>query len=38
LSRLLQRMPQIQLETKNFEYRPVYFLRALKSLPITLHN
>jgi cytochrome P450 len=38
LSSLLQRMPQIQLATRNFEYRPVFFLRALKSLPITLQN
>jgi cytochrome P450 len=34
LSRLLDRMPQIQLGTKHFEYQPAYFLRALKSLPI----
>jgi cytochrome P450 len=33
-SRLLQRMPQIQLGTTHFEYQPAYFLRALKSLPV----
>ena len=34
LSKLVQRMPQVQLATKDFEYRPLYFLRALNSLLI----
>jgi cytochrome P450 len=34
LSKLVQRMPRVQLATKDFEYRPLYFLRALKSLLI----
>ena len=34
LSRLLRRMPQVQLGTNHFVYQPLYFLRALKSLPI----
>jgi cytochrome P450 len=34
LSRLLDRIPQIQLGTLHFEYRPLYFLRALQSLPV----
>ena len=38
LSRLLSRMPRMQLATKHFEYRPVYFLRALKSLPIVVRG
>jgi cytochrome P450 len=38
LSRLLERMPQMQLGTRHFEYRPLYFLRALKSLPIVVRG
>ena len=38
LSRLLDRMPQVQLGTRHFEYRPLYFLRALKSLPIVVRG
>jgi cytochrome P450 len=34
LSRLLDRLPQVQLGTRHFEFRPPYFLRALKSLPM----
>jgi cytochrome P450 len=34
LSKLVHRMPRVQLTTKDFEYRPLYFLRALKSLLI----
>ena len=34
LSKLVHRMPRVQLATKDFEYRPLYFLRALKSLLI----
>ncbi len=34
LSRLLRRMPQVQLGINHFEYEPLYILRALKSLPI----
>lgn len=32
LSKLVHRIPRVQLATKDFEYRPLYFLRALKSL------
>jgi cytochrome P450 len=38
LSRLLERIPHLQLGTRNFEYRPLYFLRALKSLPIVVRD
>ncbi|MBV9734053.1 MAG: cytochrome P450, partial [Verrucomicrobia bacterium] len=38
LSRLLERIPHVQLATWNFEYRPLYFLRALKSLPIQVQG
>jgi cytochrome P450 len=38
LSRLLERIPQVQLGTRHFEYRPLYFLRALKSLPIVVRD
>jgi cytochrome P450 len=38
LSRLLERIPQIQLGTGHFEYRPLYFLRSLKSLPIIIRG
>lgn len=38
LSALLQRMPGIQLKTTAFEYQPVYFLRALKSLPVAVNE
>jgi cytochrome P450 len=38
LSRLLERIPQVQLATRRFEYRPLYFLRALKSLPVVVHR
>jgi cytochrome P450 len=36
LSALLDRIPNVELGTREFEYRPVYFLRALKSLPIVM--
>jgi cytochrome P450 len=36
-SQLLKRFPRIQLLTDKFEYHPVYFLRALKSLPVTVN-
>jgi cytochrome P450 len=36
LSRLLERIPEVQLATRYFEYQPIYFLRALKSLPIVV--
>jgi cytochrome P450 len=35
-SGLLQRMPQISLRTDCFDYQPIYFLRALKSLPVAV--
>ena len=38
LSRLLERIPQVQLATRHFEYRPLYFLRALKSLPVVVRR
>jgi cytochrome P450 len=38
LSRLLDRLPQVQLGTRHFEYRPPYFLRALKSLPMLVRG
>jgi cytochrome P450 len=38
LSRLLERIPQVQLGTRRFEYRPLYFLRALRSLPIVVRG
>jgi cytochrome P450 len=38
LSRLLDRMPNVELGTRQFEYRPLYFLRALKSLPIVIRR
>jgi cytochrome P450 len=38
LSRLLERVPQVQLATWHFEYRPIHFLRALKSLPIVVRS
>jgi cytochrome P450 len=38
LSSLLDRIPKVQLGTRHFEYRPLYFLRALKSLPIVLRG
>lgn len=38
LSRLLDRIPNLELGTRQFEYRPLYFLRALKSLPIVIRR
>lgn len=38
LAALLRRVPDIQLLTDEFEYKPVYFLRALKSLPVAVHG
>jgi pimeloyl-[acyl-carrier protein] synthase len=38
LSRLLDRLPQVQLGTRHFEYRPPYFLRVLKSLPMLVRG
>jgi len=36
LAELLKRMPNVQLKTREFEYAPVYFVRSLKSLPISI--
>jgi cytochrome P450 len=38
LSSLLERIPQVQLATRHFEYRPLYFLRALKSLSVVVRR
>jgi len=38
LTRLLDRVPDVELGTRQFEYRPLYFLRALKSLPIVIRR
>ncbi|HEX6567021.1 MAG TPA: cytochrome P450 [Chthoniobacterales bacterium] len=38
LSRLLDRIPNVELGTRQFEYRPLYLLRALKSLPIVIRR
>ena len=38
LSRLLDRLPNVRLGSRQFEYRPLYFLRALKSLPIVIQR
>ena len=38
LSRLLERIPQMQLGTRHFEYRHLYFLRALQSLSIVVRG
>ncbi|WP_213807837.1 cytochrome P450 [Granulicella sp. dw_53] len=38
LSALLQRMPRIKLEIDHFEYHPIYWLRVLKSLPISVRG
>jgi cytochrome P450 len=38
LSRLLCRMPQVQLGTRHFEYQPLYILRSLKYLPIVVRG
>ena len=38
LARLLDRIPNVELGTRQFEYRPLYFLRALKSLPIVIRR
>jgi len=38
LTSLLDRMPKVQLGTQHFEYRPLYFLRALQSLPIVVRG
>jgi cytochrome P450 len=38
LSSLLDRIPKVQLGTRHFEYQPLYFLRALKSLPIVVRG
>jgi hypothetical protein len=38
LSRLLLRIPQVQLGINHFEYEPLYILRALKSLPIIVRG
>lgn len=38
LSGLLQRMPKIELRTNSFDYREVFFLRSLKSLPVAVHG
>jgi cytochrome P450 len=34
LSALFRRLPDIRLATPTVEYQPVFFLRALKSLPV----
>jgi cytochrome P450 len=36
LSALLRRLPDIRLVTDKFEYQPLYFLRALKALPVAV--
>ena len=36
LSALLRRLPDVRLATDKFEYQPVYFLRALKALPVAV--
>ena len=36
-SQLLKRFSRIQLLTDGFDYHPVYFLRALKSLPVAVN-
>jgi cytochrome P450 len=36
-SQLLTRFPRIQLLTDRFEYHPVYFLRAMKALPVSVN-
>ncbi len=38
LAALLRRIPRIELRTNEFEYRPVYFLRSLKSLPVSVRG
>jgi cytochrome P450 len=38
LSSLLDRIPKVQLGTRHFEYQPLYFLRALKFLPIVVRG
>jgi hypothetical protein len=38
LAALLRRVPKIKLLTDAFEYRPVYFLRSLKSLPVSMNG
>jgi cytochrome P450 len=38
LSSLLDRISKVQLGTRHFEYQPLYFLRALKSLPIVVRG
>jgi cytochrome P450 len=38
LTTLLDRIPNVELGTRQFEYRPLYFLRALKSLPIVIRR
>ena len=36
LSGLLRRTPDITLESKTFDYHPIHFLRALKTLQISV--
>jgi cytochrome P450 len=38
LSKLIQRFPDIQLSQGEFEYHPVFFMRALKSLLVTVRK
>jgi cytochrome P450 len=38
LSTLLDRVPGVELGTREFDYHPVYILRALKSLPIVIRR
>jgi cytochrome P450 len=38
LAALLRRLPRIELRTNEFEYRPIYFLRSLKSLPVSVNG
>jgi cytochrome P450 len=38
LYQLMKRFPRIQLLNDRFEYQPVYFLRALKSMPVAVNS
>lgn len=38
LAAVLRRLPRIELRTNEFEYRPIYFLRSLKSLPVSVNG
>lgn len=38
LAAVLRRLPRIELRSNEFEYRPIYFLRSLKSLPVSVNG